>query len=170
MMHGGRAMRGLRTKPRFSGAAACALLAAALTVSGCASTRPPPAPMAAAVSHCAEVRFPIYFQPGSDQMTREQMQVINEAAQRVRGCTLGPLDVVGLAGLEGTREQSMELARRRSLVVAGALKSAGLPAPRFDLDAVGAAGAQSKSGKREPLRRRAEVIIRAGSGPATPAS
>lgn len=142
------------------------LVLAGLVLSACASTsgeRAPPVARAAPPL-CGESHFPIYFQPGSDQLTRESVQVINTAAQGVKGCALGPLDVVGLAGsFDGPRDQALALAQRRSLVVLAALKVAGLPAPRFDLDAVGAAGSQTRKGRREPLRRRAEVIIHAGN-------
>lgn len=159
----------MRVDPGFGRLSALGALGAALLVSGCATapTSRPAAVARNATLVCAEARYPIYFQPSSDQLTRESAQVIGAAAQQVRGCTLGALEVVGLAGsLDGPREQSMELARRRSVVVANALKMAGLPAPSFDLDAVGAASAPAKSGRREPLRRRAEVVIRA-SAPVT---
>lgn len=116
---------------------------------------------------CTQVSFPIYFQTGSDQMAPEQARVINEAARSVRNCAVSKLDVVGLAGLEGGgKDASLDLAKRRSVVVAEALKAAGLPTPRFDMDAVGSAGAQTKRGRRAPLRGRAEVIIYAGAKPA----
>ena len=118
---------------------------------------------------CEDFSFPIYFERGSDQLTATARGVIAEAGQRVRGCVLGPLDVLGLADADGTRQRSLEVSQRRAQVVADALKRSGLPAPRFDIDAVGNAGAKVSRGRREPLRRRTEVVIRA-SRPAAPAA
>lgn len=143
--------------------------AAALLMSACAATNGGDrrAAMARAPGPtCTQVSFPIYFQTGSDQMAPEQSRVITEAARSVRDCAVSKLDVVGLAGLEGGKDASMDLAKRRSVVVADALKAAGLPTPRFDMGAVGSEGAQSKRGRRAPLRGRAEVIIYAGAKPA----
>ena len=147
------------------GAMAVACLSAAV-FSGCASGSGGPTRLGARASApaCADSTFPIYFKTNADQLTPESLQVINQAAEGVKGCAFGPLDVVGLAGsLEGPPEQAMALARRRSIAVAEAVKAAGLPAPRFDLDAVGKEGAQTKGGRHVPLRRRAEVVIHAGN-------
>lgn len=142
-------------------------LGAGLALAACAST-PGPKPSAVAgraAVVCTETRFPLYFQPNSDQMTAEQGKVIAAYAQRVRGCDVAKLDVVGLAGLEGNRADALELAQRRAVVVAAALKAAGLPTPRVDMGAVGSEGARTKAGRRIPMRRRAEVIIYAGAPP-----
>jgi hypothetical protein len=45
--------------------------------------------------------------------------------------------------------------------VAAALAAAGLPRPTFSLEAFGQSGALTPDGTPEPLRRRAEVVVRA---------
>lgn len=152
-----------------SGLALSGIGAVALVLTACASTTGLNRRAAIARAPgptCAQISFPIYFQTGSDQMAPEQAQVITQAAQSVRNCAVSKLDVVGLAGLEGGKEATMDLAKRRSVVVADALKAAGLPTPRFDMGAVGSEGAKTKGGRRAPLRGRAEVIIYAGAKPA----
>ena len=143
--------------------------AAALVLTACASTtgRDRLASLTRAPGPtCTQISFPIYFQSGSDQMAPEQARVISQAAQSVKNCAVSKLDVVGLAGLEGGKDATLNLAKRRSVVVADALKAAGLPTPRFDMGAVGSEGAKTKGGRRAPLRGRAEVIIYAGAKPA----
>lgn len=141
-----------------------AAVATAAVAAGCAS-RPAPAPAPQAANAipvvCADFSFPIYFETNSDRLTAAAMQVLNDGASRVRGCRMGRIDVVGLADADGAAARNMELSRRRATVVADALAAAGLPRPVFDIDAVGAAGALTPSGRPEPLRRRTEVVIRA---------
>ena len=117
---------------------------------------------------CEDFSFPIYFERDSEQLTAAAQKVIVQAGQRVRGCTLGPLEVVGLAEAGKSRARGLEVSRRRAEVVADALKRSGLPAPSFDIDAVGSAGARVSRGRREPLRRRTEVVIRASPPSAPP--
>ena len=143
------------------------LLVGAGLVGGCSSgmggARAPKL-VSVAAPVCTTSSFPIYFERGSDQLTRDSVQVLRAAAQGVSQCSVSKLDVVGLAsGLEGSPEQAKALAERRSTVVADALKATGLPAPRIDLGAVGAAGSRTSRGRSEPLRRRTEVIIYAGA-------
>lgn len=148
------------------GAAALALLA------GCAESgggaRPGlsrAAVAAAATAGCVEFSFPIYFQPGSDQLTVEARQVIVDSAARIRGCRIGGLEVVGLADAEGRRASNPALAERRAAVVGDTLKAAGLPAPDFDI-AVGGKSGRARRGFRDLLHRRTEVVIRASPNPA----
>ena len=134
---------------------------------GCGSPRrAAPAPGAAVALPapvCADFSFPVYFQTNSGQLTEAARQVVIDAAQRVRGCTLGRVDVVGLADADGAASRNMALSRQRAAAVADALSQAGLPRPTFQVDAVGAAGAVTPEGQPEPLRRRTEVVIRAAA-------
>ena len=136
--------------------------------------KPAPAPVAAAVAPapvCADFSFPVYFQTNSGQLADAASQVVADAAQRVRGCTLGRVDVVGLADADGSASRNLMLSRQRAAAVADALSRAGLPRPTFQVEGVGAAGAITPEGQPEPLRRRTEVVIRASPpSPAPPAA
>ncbi len=143
--------------------ATCAAIAA-LQFGACASrdaASPPAAPVTAAQPVCADFSFPIYFETNSARLPEAALQVLGDAAARVRGCTLGRIDVVGLADADGTASRNLAVSRERAAAVADALARAGLPRPTFDIDAVGSAGALTPDGRPEPLRRRTEVIIRA---------
>lgn len=148
-------------------------LGVALGLAACAGKpKPVAAPARAATPPvpqvCVDFSFPVYFETSSDRLNAAAISVINDAAQRVRGCTLGRIDVVGLADAGGSDRVNMTVSRRRATSVAAALASAGLPRPTFDIDAAGASGALAADGSPEPLRRRTEVVIRA-SPPAPPA-
>jgi outer membrane protein OmpA-like peptidoglycan-associated protein len=126
-------------------------------VSKVSSTLPPPV--------CADFSFPVYFGTSADRLSEAALQVVRDAALRVRGCALGRIDVVGLADAGGSAGGNLALSRRRAAAVATALAGAGLPRPVFDVDAVGDSGATTPAGDPEPLRRRTEVVIRAAPPP-----
>jgi peptidoglycan-associated lipoprotein len=141
-------------------------MTAVLGLAACAAQRPAPARPAAPApvgQVCTDFSFPIYFETGSDQLTAPARQVVADAAERVRGCVFGRIDVVGLADADGTANRNLALSRRRAASVARALAAGGLPRPEFDIDAVGQVGAVTGRGQSEPLRRRAEVVIRASA-------
>ncbi len=136
--------------------------AAAMTVAaagGCADMGPRPAP--ALARRCADTRFPIYFQPGSDQLTQPGRDVIALQARRMAPCKVTSVDVVGLADADAPAGDGLELSQRRAAQVAQALAAAGLPAPAFDIQALGSAGAIAPGGRKAPLHRRAEVVLHA---------
>jgi outer membrane protein OmpA-like peptidoglycan-associated protein len=113
---------------------------------------------------CADFSFPIYFETGSEALTGVARQEIGYAAERVKGCKLGPVAVIGLADADGPARRNLALSRRRAAVTAAALAAAGLPAPTFDIEAFGEQGAVTPDGKA-PLRRRTDVVIRASAPP-----
>lgn len=141
-------------------AATAAMTAAILGgLGGCADTGAKP--VAALSRRCADTRFPIYFQPGSDQLTQPGRDVIALQARRMAPCKVSAVDVVGLADADAPVGDSLELSQRRAAQVAQALAAAGLPAPAFDIQALGSAGAVTPSGRKAPLHRRAEVVLHA---------
>jgi outer membrane protein OmpA-like peptidoglycan-associated protein len=109
---------------------------------------------------CQDMTLPIYFDTGSTELTTAAAQALRESAALTRQCAVREILVVGLADADGSRNRNMELSRRRAERVAAALAAEGLPAPAFDLAAAGEAGAVNPTGAPEPLRRRAEVVIR----------
>jgi outer membrane protein OmpA-like peptidoglycan-associated protein len=148
------------------------LAALPLLAAGCAKgSKPAPALVPSTAARppvCMDFSFPIYFDLNSGQLTEAARTVVDDAAQRVKGCVLGRIDVVGLADASGGAGVNMTVSRRRAQTVADALSRAGLPRPTFDIDAVGSAGALTPEGQPEPLRRRTEVVIRASAPPAPP--
>lgn len=136
-------------------AAALAAATSALALCGCAEG--PRMPLVVS-RHCADARFPIYFQPGSDQLTPEGAAVIRAYARRMGACRVTGAEVLGLADA-GASTDPLELSQKRASVVGRALADSGLPAPSFDLVAQGAAGATTASGRRAPIHRRAEVVL-----------
>jgi outer membrane protein OmpA-like peptidoglycan-associated protein len=143
------------------------VLASALIAASC-STTPKPALLAGPASPpvaCVDLNFPIYFEKGSDQLTGPARQEITYAAARVKGCKLGTVEVLGLADADGATRRNLVLSRQRAMVVAEALANDGLPAPTFDIEAIGKSGARTEAGEPEPLRRKTEVVIRASAPP-----
>jgi len=109
---------------------------------------------------CAPQRFEVYFADSEAGLTPAARRAIGMAAARMRDCDIQRVRVVGLADARGGGEANLTLSQRRARTVAEALTAAGWPAPAFDLDAVGDAGATS-GGVNEPLRRRTEVLVEA---------
>ena len=109
---------------------------------------------------CADVAIPIYFAEQSAEVSRAARRVITDTAAQARRCTVAAVDVMGLADYRGPADANLALSRRRAEAVAGALVKAGLPAPQFRLAADGESGALTASGQVEPLRRRADILIR----------
>jgi outer membrane protein OmpA-like peptidoglycan-associated protein len=126
--------------------------------SGCA-TAPHPVAVGSAAPVCADVNFPIYFAKGSDQLSEPAHQAILAGAAEVKACTVSEVDVLGLADLDGPAAANQALSRRRASIVAQALIAAGMPAPLFDVEGLGQAGARTAHGRRALLQRKAEVDI-----------
>ena len=123
----------------------------------------------AAPESCQDVTFPIYFETGSTELTQPALQSIRTHAADARQCSVREVLVVGLADAGGSASRNLQLSRQRAQSVAAALAAQGFPAPSFDIEAAGAAGAVAPTGQPEPLRRRAEVVVRLGP-PASGAS
>ncbi len=153
---------------RATGLMPVILCLSAAAFAGCSTTPKPIAGPAAPPIVCADFNFPIYFEKGSDQLSAPARQEIAYAAARVKGCKLGAVEVLGLADADGAARRNMVLSRKRAVVTAEALAAYGLPAPTFDIEAIGKSGAVTPGGEPEPLRRRTEVVIRASSPSVTP--
>lgn len=109
---------------------------------------------------CQDFTFPLYFRTGSEQLTPEGLQVIDNYSPRARACPVAELRVTGLADAEGGALANLELSQRRAKAVAQVLSARGYPTPTFDVAAQGESGAATPAGRTEPLRRRAEVSVR----------
>lgn len=110
-------------------------------------------------SPCVSGRFDVYFVENQARLTDAASLLLRTAADKAKECHVKHVRVLGLADATGTVEANLSLSQRRARAVADALTQAGMPAPAFELNAVGDAGAVNASGADELLRRRAEVFI-----------
>jgi outer membrane protein OmpA-like peptidoglycan-associated protein len=109
---------------------------------------------------CQDQVVQIYFEPDSAQVTPEGGAVLRQAALAARDCTVDGVEVLGLADAAGAPAANLALSKRRAEAVTAALAAAGLPAGDFKLAAAGQAGAVTPQGEAQPLRRRADVVVR----------
>ncbi|AQR60313.1 flagellar motor protein MotB [Brevundimonas sp. LM2] len=112
-------------------------------------------------SACAAKRFDVYFNEDQDRLTTSALEAIGLTATQLQGCRIQSVKVLGLASATGAAAENMDLSQRRAVAVAEALTAAGWPAPAFDIEAAGDAGATTTAGVQEPLRRRTEVLVEA---------
>src|SRR5689334_14528757 len=135
------------------------LLLIAAGVSACATTARQRV-VRAPVARCADESVQVYFEPDSAELTAEGRAVVAAAATQAKGCRVAGVDVTGLADAAGAPGANLELSQKRAASVAAALKAAGLPAAEFKVAAAGQAGAQGVGGKTQPMRRRADILLR----------
>lgn len=138
--------------------AAVSAAAAAMALGAC-SHMPLGHPKVIQTNACSATTVSLYFEPGSDDVTKLGRQIIGEAAKQLRGCPVQELMLVGLADPAGSPENNLELSRRRAEHVRDAFLAAGLPVERFTLAAAGDVGAVRPSGAIEPVRRRVDVTV-----------
>ncbi|WP_428153612.1 OmpA family protein [Brevundimonas sp.] len=110
-------------------------------------------------SPCVSGRFDVYFVENQAKLTDAASLLLRTAAEKAKECNVKHVRVLGLADATGTVEANLSLSQRRARAVAEALTQAGMPAPAFEVNAAGDAGAVNASGADELLRRRAEVFI-----------
>ena len=133
---------------------------ALMALAGCTTGRHYAGPLIAAPPACADIAFPIYFEPGSAAVTREAEQMIASARRRSAGCHVSGVDVIGLADAAGAPGANLALSEHRADAVTRALGRNGFSAAPVRVDAAGAANARAANGEVAPVRRRADVTIR----------
>ena len=140
-----------------------AVVGAAMMVSACGSGGlfRDRSELIADTAGCTEQRLDIYFEEGEARIARPAQQMIALTGERLQGCRIEGVDVIGLASSTGDSASNLTLSERRARAVADALIAAGWPSPTFTLSAAGDAGATTDGGLAEPLRRRTEVVIHA---------
>jgi peptidoglycan-associated lipoprotein len=132
---------------------------AALVLAGCASR--PDRDMIVADADCAPIRFDIYFATDQAELTPVAAEAVRMSAAKAAACRVDRVRVLGLADAQGGATANLNLSERRAQAVTTALEAAGLPAPVFEVQAAGDAGATTAAGANAPLRRRTEVLIEA---------
>lgn len=115
---------------------------------------------AAVANPCQDMTVSIYFERDSAAITREARAVLGGAGDMARGCTLGEVDVLGLADSVGDPGVNMALSQKRAEAVRGAVQRLGFATVNFRIGAAGETGAVTASGADRPLRRRADVTFR----------
>ena len=111
---------------------------------------------------CQDVTTPIYFEPNQASLTRDGRRVIPAAAAAARGCAVQSVRVLGLADAGGDATTNQALSQRRAESVTAALIEAKPPPAEFAVTAAGEAGAETASGQAQPVRRRADVVLKLG--------
>lgn len=135
-------------------------VAVALALSGCAGPRfMDRSAVVTEPSACTAKRFEVYFADSEARLTESARQAIGMTAAQLQGCDIRHVRVIGLADARGGATANQSLSERRALAVTEALTAAGWPAPVFEVDAAGDAGATTETGVSEPMRRRTEVLI-----------
>lgn len=134
-------------------------LVLAVGLSGCASVGMR-SRMVRATPVCQDATVPIYFDVNGATLTRDSQRVIAMAAADARGCTVQSVQVLGLADAAGDPAANLELSKRRAAAVSDALIRAKLPPAEFAVEAAGQAGAVTKKGLMQPVRRRADVVLK----------
>lgn len=141
-------------------AAGLAVLGGA-ALAGCGTMGGAPAPLVAQPSACGTQRFDIYFADSQAGLTPSARQAISLTATALQDCEIRSVRVMGLSDARGGAAANMSLSEHRAQAVVEALEAAGWPAPAFDVEAAGDAGATGAGGVVEPLRRRTEVVVEA---------
>ena len=109
---------------------------------------------------CEPVRAEIYFEPDSAVVGADARALIAEAARQAQGCELRYVEVLGLADAAGAPEANLQLSRARAEAVTAALAAARLAVTDVRILAAGDAGAMTPQGQLQPMRRRAEIVLR----------
>jgi outer membrane protein OmpA-like peptidoglycan-associated protein len=135
-------------------------LATMVALGGCQTMRSARDRLVRAPKVCQDVTVPIYFEPNVAQVSPDGRRVIAAAAAQARGCRVEAVRVMGLADAAGDPAANLELSKRRAASVADAIARARLPTAEFDVAAAGQAGAVTKDGELQPVRRRADVTLK----------
>lgn len=134
-----------------------AALAAVVALGGCQTARKMRNNIVRAPVRCADETVPIYFQPGTAELTPEGRQVVSAAVTRAKGCKINAISVMGLADATGDPGVNLEISQRRANAVTALLAAGGLTSTELQVLAGGEQGAITSDGKIDPLRRRTEI-------------
>ncbi len=134
------------------------------------SSAPAPAPaLAPTGGSCAKVqaditemlRTPISFVTGGSQMTSESRKVLQQVADKIKGCPNGAVTVVGYTDNEGSDAVNLKLSDTRAKAVAAALVSNGVLASKVSARGAGSANpiADNSSAEGRAKNRRVEITV-----------
>lgn len=111
---------------------------------------------------CADVPFVVYFEWDRADLTSQAQEVIARAADQASSCAVTRVEIEGHADRSGAATYNVRLSERRARVVRDELIRLGVPAELISIEARGESepAVATPDGAREPLNRRAEVVIR----------
>lgn len=123
---------------------------------------PPPAPRQQSYCDTGASSFVVYFPWDKAYLTDQAKAVIQNAVDMARQCNITDVNIAGYTDTSGSKAYNLRLSKRRADNVEKALKADGLTATHITKEAKGEEGLAipTADGVREPLNRRAEVVIR----------
>lgn len=134
---------------------------------------PPAPPQAAApprAPSCSDVPFTVYFEWDKYDLNNEARQVVDTAINQLASCRVVTIEIEGHTDRSGPEDYNQALSERRAQTVHDEFVSRGIPASGIMTQAFGETmpAVDTPDGVREPLNRRAYVVIRvAGGAPST---
>ena len=123
------------------------------------ATPPPPPPPPPPT--CVDSNFVVYFEWDRSHLTDQARAVINQAVREAGSCGYSSVNIDGHADRSGNATYNVGLSERRARAVRDEMVRLGVPASAISLDAFGESrnARATPDGVREPLNRRAEVMI-----------
>ena len=107
--------------------------------------------------------FAVYFEWDSSSLTEQAQIVIDRAVSRAveNGCSVSVSTIEGYTDTSGNRAYNARLSQRRASIVRDALIQRGISGDAISTEAKGETGLAKATadGVREPLNRRAEVVV-----------
>lgn len=111
---------------------------------------------------CYERSFAIYFDEFQADLSPEARQTIDAIEEKVRGCRVTRVRILGLASVTGSDQRNMDVSIRRAQVIGDYLgRTTDWPRSAYQLLAAGASGATLPDGSPELMRRRAHITVTA---------
>jgi OmpA-OmpF porin, OOP family len=115
---------------------------------------PPPAP--------TPTVFKVYFPWNAYRLSGDAKNVVDEIANQYKGKNVSHVEIQGNTDTSGTPGYNMKLGSKRAEAVRAELVADGVPASIISTESLGESNPAVKTGNgvREPLNRRAEVVIK----------
>lgn len=103
----------------------------------------------------------VYFNWDRSNLTDQARAVINAAVNEARNCGVASVSIDGFTDRSGAAAYNVGLSERRARAVRDEMVRLGVPAAAISLNAFGETrpAVDTPDGVREPLNRRAEVLI-----------
>jgi outer membrane protein OmpA-like peptidoglycan-associated protein len=103
----------------------------------------------------------VYFEWDRANLTDQARQVVNNAVNNARNCGVGSVQIDGHTDTSGSATYNQGLSERRARAVRDEMVRLGVPTGSISLNAFGQTrlAVQTRDGVREPLNRRAEVVM-----------
>lgn len=121
----------------------------------------PPKPTENTAADLDPIQFTVYFDYDKSNLTPQASTLIREAAARALENEVQTVVVAGNTDTSGSSAYNQALSERRARAVRDGLIANGVPANRISLEAYGETNLAKPTadGVREPLNRRADVVI-----------